>query len=204
MFRSMSAALLVVLAGCGGSSVDTGETGDAGDASLDVREDTRVDATIDGALDSPPSDTFIPADTSDTPPADAPAGVTLGLTASLFEDCMPIVADDPVSINGELVVTNGGSTAIGPLTATLGSVKTPAGATLATFRITSLSIPAIDPGKSGNAAFSKEKGSMFPATGCDTVKCGADVQIELTLNGPGLPPAGVRALSPTIKASCAF
>jgi hypothetical protein len=187
--RPLVLVSLIVIAACGGRVV----VAESSDAASGPRADTA----------SPASDSSAPADSRD-PPGDAPTGITVTLRGKIFEDCMPIVADDPVSIDGEVVVANGGSTPIGPLTATLGSVKTPLGSTLATYRIKGLSIGALAAGESGGTTFHKEKGSMFPAAGCDAVKCGAGVQLELTLYGAGLPPAGIRALSPVIEASCAF
>lgn len=179
------ASLLVV--GCGASSAPV----DA--ASLDAGSEDAggADAGSDAAR---PGDSGI-------------SFTSMTLVTTLTEDCMPVVAPDPLPIDGMLRVTNTGSAPIGPLHVEAGLVvQLLGGETLATFAIAPIDLPAIAPGATGSAAFTKTAGSLAGGaglSGCDVVACGAAVRIALLLTGPGIPD-GARASSEPLTVGCAF
>jgi len=120
---------------------------------------------------------------------------------------MPIVAADPLSIAGTIVVTN---TSTAPLGATHVSegrvVRLLGGDTIATFAVAPLELPTIAPGATVMAPFAKIAATPSGGaglTGCDIVACNTAVRIELALTGAGVPD-GAHAASEPLTISCAF
>lgn len=148
-----------------------------------------------------------------TTPADdasAPADVTGLFTAmtavtTLGQNCMPVVAADPLSLRGSITLTNTGTVPIGPITLTAGLVtRVLGGDTMATFAVTPVTLAVVAPGQSGTVAFAKTAGSLTGdagVAGCEIVPCDSPVRIALRLTGPHLP-EGARAFSEPMTMPC--
>jgi hypothetical protein len=205
---------------CGGSEDDAGggapsdvgadvggadARSDAGDSgALDTSVDAPVDAGGDAVADAPAdAGSDAPIEVGDAT-SDAGAGLVFTLTANVFEDCMPIVASDPVHITGNLTMKNDTGATVGPITATAGTVSKPGSAPFGTFGLKSFTLPAIATGGSESGGYEKDAGTFSPASACTSIACGSSVVVELTLFGPGLPSGGVRVASPAVTNSCAL
>ncbi len=220
--RALAWATTLLVMACGGSESSDGPTDTGGidgsfdgsgvdtSAPADVGLDTKTDATAaDTTADSTAetsADSIAEAspDTAADAVVDAPSGLTITVTPTIFEDCMPIVASDPVSITGDVTVRNDTGASVGPITATFGTVRTPGGAAFGTYKLKSLSIPAIAHGASSSAKFQKEPSTFSPASACASIKCGSSVEVELTFFGTGLPTAGLAVKSTAVTCSCAL
>lgn len=169
-------------------------------AALSLGCGTATPSTPDAAIADAGTDAPLPPD----------AGVSflsMTMVTTLSQDCMPIVADDPLAIAGSLVVTNTGAVPIGPIHVTDGLVlRLLGGDTIATFAVAPFDLPAIAPGATVMAPFTKTAGSLSGGaglTGCDVVACGTPVRIALALSGADLP-VGARAASEPLTVPCAF
>jgi hypothetical protein len=147
--------------------------------------------------------------TAATPPADA--DVTAAFTAmtavsTIGQNCMPVVAADPLSLSGSITLTNTGTVPIGPITLSTGFVtRLLGGDTLATFAVTPVTLAAVPPGQSATVAFTKTAGSLTGdagVSGCEIVPCDSPVRIVLRLTGPHLPD-GARSSSEPMTMPCA-
>lgn len=149
---------------------------------------------------------------STTPAADAsaPADGTASFTAmtavtTLGQNCMPVVAADPLSLRGSITLANTGAVPIGPVTLSEGLViRVLGGETMATFAVTPVTLAAVAPGQSGTVAFAKTPGSLTGdagVAGCEIVPCDSPVRIVLRLTGPHLP-EGARAFSEPMTMPC--
>jgi hypothetical protein len=175
---------------------------DANDSSMDALDAT--DASTDAGVD-------VGDDAIDATPDSADAndgGGTVSLTAmvtvgSIGQNCMPIVAPDPLSVSGSVDVSNTGTATIGPITSTSGAILSESGMEIATFAIDPISIAAIGPGATGSATFTKTSGTLMPANGCETVPCNATVRVAIDLSGPNIP-SGARAISAISRVECAL
>jgi len=142
--------------------------------------------------------------------ASAPADVTASFSAmtavtTLGQNCMPVVASDPLSLRGSITLTNTGTVPIGPITLSAGLViRVLGGETMATFAVTPVTLAAVAPGQSGTVDFTKTAGSLAGdagVSGCEIVPCDSPVRIALRLTGPHLPD-GARAFSEPMPMPC--
>jgi len=194
----------VFFVGCGGSEDTVPPPGDSGtdtriDATDSASDATDATSTTDGGLDASDS-----ADgTSDT--TDGATSATEGSLAikTLFQDCMPIVAKDPLHMQATATIKNVGTGKVGPITITDGAILDSSGKSIATFKVTSSTIAEIAGGASGSGAVEKNPDTLDPATGCSSVPCGSDVFVEVTYVGVGIVP-GSKARSPLTKITCAL
>lgn len=185
---------VVALVACGGpTSADVVDVNDASDVAVDVPVADVVDAiavtdatdAVDIAQDVPPMVSFI-----------SMVHVTM-----LSQNCMPIIASDPMTLTGSVDVTNSGGVAIGPITASDGIIVHEDGTELGRFTIAPISISAIAPGANGTAMLTKNGMSLTPANGCSTVPCSAPVRVEIPISGPNIPP-NTRAISAITIVTC--
>jgi hypothetical protein len=194
-----SVALALVFAACGQTPPgDGGDDASVPDASAGTdgaptpTDAGRGDALTDAGADGPAS----------------PDGSTGELeiavdVATLFEDCMPIVAPDPVTVQGTLSIKNKGASPAGPLVFAEAAVYDATGATrVATFKVDTTTQP-IPAGGKVDTVFEKQVDTLAPKGGCATVACNADYVVELAFSGPGAPP-GARARAKPKKMTCAF
>ncbi|MBK6535861.1 MAG: hypothetical protein IPF99_41920 [Deltaproteobacteria bacterium] len=142
--------------------------------------------------------------------ASVPADVTASFTAmtsvsTLGQNCMPVVAADPLSLRGSITLTNTGTVPIGPVTLSAGLViRVLGGETMATFAVTPVTLAAVAPGQSGTVAFAKTAGSLTGdagVAGCEIVPCDSPIRIALRLTGPHLP-EGARSFSEPMTMPC--
>lgn len=185
----------LVLAACGATSATPSEPGSAvgADAGTDS-EAAPPDAGGDGA------DAGATGDAS----ADA-ASSTLDVEVNvdtLFQNCMPIVPSDPVTVQGSVKVTNNGTSPVGPLTFANGRFLDGKLASLASFAVDTTT-QVLAPGAKATVLFEKTASSLTPANGCQTLACNSEVTVELSFAGPGVP-AGAHARSKPETVSCAF
>jgi hypothetical protein len=118
----------------------------------------------------------------------------------LFENCMPIVAADPLQVSGTLEVMNTGAVAIGPLTAMEGILTTDGLVELGHFALGAVTIPAVPPGQSQGVTINKVSGSLMGGQVCGP-GCGMLVRIRVPISGDNVP-AGAIASSPLQPLSC--
>jgi hypothetical protein len=122
---------------------------------------------------------------------------------TLFQNCMPIVAKDPITFQGTLTITNKSAVPLGPLTFATGKfLGAQAGAPLATFDVDATS-GTIAPSEKRSIVVEKVAGSLSPANGCQTVACNSEVTVELAYGGAGAP-AGAVVRAKAQAMSCAF
>ena len=192
-------AVMLAEASCGGTTYspsdspgDGGAEGANGEGSTsEGGADSGVpDARADGAADS----------AADALPSTLDVVLVID---SLFQNCMPIVSPDPVSVQGNLKITNKSASAVGPITFKNGAfLNAMTLAQIATFKLDTTT-PIIQPGATSQALVEKKAGTMVPAGGCQTLTCGAEFVVELAYTGPGVP-AGAVVRAPATKNSCAF
>lgn len=199
--RTSRLALALVLSGtfsvwaCGGSSgtripdVDAGTTsgGTSGTSGTSgttpVEEDADVPAPDDAGPDAPPA-----------------GEVEIELAAdALTQSCMPVVAADPVTMQGTITIRNQSNTVLPPLKFSKGAFLGLGGQVIATFA-TETTTPAVPPGETRSFLVEKASKSMSPAGGCSTVACGRDVIVELSYTGGRV--GNVRATP--IEMTCSF
>jgi len=182
--RNLLGSALVLCTGIGGCSSTTAT--DAGDA---------------GAIDG--SDAA-PADASDQAQPDASVSFTAMVAfTQLSQNCMPIVAPDPLTFTADILVTNTGGVPLGPIDASAGRIIHENGAALATFTFAAVQIPVIQPGATGRISFTKAAGSLLPANGCNTVACSTPLRAMIPITGPNVP-AGSEARSAIAVLPCTF
>ena len=166
----------------------------------DVSTDAATDVTTDAATDVAPTD---------APAADVPVAAFSAMTTltTINQNCMPVVAADPLTVAGTIALNNTGSLPIGPITLTAGLVvRLLGGDTMATFGVTSVTLPVVAPHTTGTVAFTKAAGTLAGAgdagvTGCQIVPCGSPIRIVLPLAGPNVPD-GARAASEPMTLPC--
>lgn len=193
--------VVVVAAACGGeSSTSSSSSGGVGaDAAADG-----APGPGDGGTDAPGPDDGGADAPADTGTDGAAASLEVELTVdTLRQDCMPIVAPDPVIMQGTLKITNKSASPVGPLTFASGKFfGAPPSAALATFA-TDTTTSTIAPGASTFVLVEKTTGSMSPKGGCQTLACNGSFVVELAFTGAGAPAnATVRAAAETM--SCTF
>jgi hypothetical protein len=115
---------------------------------------------------------------------------------------MPVIQDDPVQVKGSIRVQNNLKTSVGPITMSVGTFLDPNKVALATFKIQPVTIPVLGPGATGSADFEKLQGSMFPASGCDTLACGKKFIVDVTLTAPNIGNGGYDAMTVPIDIQC--
>jgi hypothetical protein len=201
-------ALLVVgvlLVGCGGANSQdlgptgssSGDTGDGGPGSGDAASgDTGgvVDAKSDGAGSSSGGDKF-----------DASGIITRQITITdFFQNCMPVVAADPIILKGTISIANGTSADIGPISFTSGSFLHPATlAVIASFKLKPVTMNVVQPGGNDTVGIEKQQNSASPANFCQTLTCGSEVVVEVIASGPGIPANDAIRTNP-LKLTCAL
>jgi hypothetical protein len=193
-----AAIVLAMTAACGDSSPTTPGEGEA-DASTDAPGgDGSTDAGLDGA-------------TGADAPADGGGGGDSGTTIgdleveigvdALAQNCMPIVAPDPATVQGTLTIKNNGKSPVGPLVFTQATVYPAAGGQpVATFEVDTTT-QEIAVNGTGTSVFEKQKGTLAPMNGCATLACDTLFVIELAFSGPGAPP-GAKMRSKPKKMLC--
>lgn len=202
---------LLVLGACGTQpSADVADAAFATDSALDAPGDAQ-DATVFDVADTPAIDGLDVADTAldvfgdaDASP-DAPTVSFQAMThiTSQSQNCQPFVAPDPMTLAGSVDLDNFGAVAIGPITASEGIFVRTDGSELARFTFPLITIPAIAPGTSGHAGFTKNTGSLVPASGCSAVPCGSVVRLAIPIAGTNVP-TGTRATSMISTIGCVY
>lgn len=191
-----------VLAACG-APVNPDVT-DATDAVADAVDTVDV-ATVD-AIDAV-SD-VVDSGSGDVTDATADATPTVSFIAmvhitQLSQNCMPIIASDPMTLTGSIDLQNTGGVALGPITANSGSIVADTGTELAHFTIAPITIGTVAGGATGTSMFAKDASSLMPANGCNTVACSSPVRVVVPISGPNVP-AGSRAISAITIVSCSM
>lgn len=125
----------------------------------------------------------------------AVAGLEVDVTVdALAQDCMPIVAPDPATVQGTLMIKNNTTSQVGPFVFTDATVYTASGTqVVATFKVDTTT-QQIAANGTGASVFEKQQSTLAPKNGCATLACGSDFVIELAFSGPGAP-AGAKARS---------
>lgn len=175
----LSFALLTAVAGCGSSPVATidagtdATAGDTGTADAAMIADTGTDTG--GSLDD------AGADAASTDDAASAATVTIsGLT--LFGNCMPIVAPDP--IRASWTATVAGATGA---TATLTSATLVITGTTTIVQNLTVDVPVIAlTGGAGSSMQTKVLADMNPSMACGGT-CGSPAHLDLTFMIDGAP-----------------
>lgn len=184
--RTSALWLSALLVACGGKTNDGNGTADA-----------TSDVALDTHLDEPPPDTDV------GPSVDTPGSISYAIEATVTEDCMPIVADDPIAIVGTITIDNEEPMAIGPIMIRSGSVVDTTGKVLTTFVVEPVvSLPSIPYRSTATGKFSKKAGSASPANKCSTLPCGGKVHVVLVVEGPGIAPYRSSAASPLLGLTC--
>jgi hypothetical protein len=173
----------------GGDDTADGSPGDSGGSSSGGLGDgsTSRDGGNGGGRDAGATDggTSVDATLGDDAGTADQVIVTINVT-DLFQDCQPIVREDPVQMKGSITVQNNTRMDVGPITMTDGAFYDANKARLATFKVTPASIPLVAPGAGGSADIVKAQPSMVPADGCNTLPCQGQYIVEVTLNAPQL------------------
>jgi hypothetical protein len=205
MGRSSVLALLL-FAGCGHgtSGGDGGHPADLS-AARDFSAQTEADLAVAPADLAVAADLATPADLA--APEDLTAPPNGMVTASLsdvmiFENCMPIVAPDPVSISATITITNTGNVPIGPVTVGSGEVVQNMNV-LISWKAQPVQTGVIQPGQSAMLQIAKTANSAMPAKACATLPCNGGVNLSVPYTGPGVP-NGNRAVSGLNFVTCAF
>ena len=190
LFVPGALALVAWIAACGGSSTTVAETpADAG--ASDAREDQASSDGDGGARDaSADVDVDAPA-----PPVEGTLEVD-----TLFQDCMPAVAPDPLTLQGLLRLENEGASPVGPLTFASGRFLR-GGAQVATFAVDTVT-QILPPGGKAEVLVEKQPGTLSPKGGCAVLTCDETVVVELAFTGPGISGAGT--VRGEAKVSCVF
>jgi len=118
-----------------------------------------------------------------------------------YADCMPAVPPDPVQLSGHVELLNNGTTAVGPIQFTGGTITWPTGGVVATFGVKPIAAFVIKPGEGLSPQVEKVPGSLKAASACGL--CGKAVRVELAFGGAGLP-TGSKVSSSEIALSCAY
>lgn len=196
-FFLASAALSLAFVACGETAPIAGD--DAGAAEAGASPDGSPTPT-DGAAGDASADAREGSAAFDGSTGELEVAVDV---ATLFEDCMPIVAPDPVTIQGTLSIKNKGASPAGPLVFAEAAVYDASGATrIATFKVDTTTQP-IPAGAKVDTVFEKQADTLAPKGGCATVACNAEYVIELSFSGPGAPPGAAARAKPK-KMTCAF
>jgi hypothetical protein len=174
--------------------------------SCDERPAVPADAATDGI--SQDRDSSIPGDSvpsADQPPhTDASSDLFIALMIeTLYANCMPAVPPDPVKLEGHVEALNNGSSAVGPLSFTAGTLTANDGAELATFSVEPVLSHVIKPGEGLSEQIVKVPGSLELASGSACGLCGETVRVGLSYSGAGIP-GGARVTSPRLTLSCAY
>ncbi len=118
---------------------------------------------------------------------------------ALFQDCMPIVAPDPLGVTFNLALTNTGDS---PATASVVSAVILDGgaAQVGSFEVMPTDFGPIPAGDSSMDVVTKTADSLMPADGCGVAMCNQTYTVELTLDVDGAH-AVASAMGPV---SCVF
>ncbi len=227
IYAGLGAALLALsAAACGSEELPVGAAGASPTPDPTVTTRPTPDAAVPPAPDAavpPAPDAAVPpvdASVADTAPSvdaapDAPvivdaAPVDAGAVGStlristLSENCMPIVAKDPIRLVGTVDVANNTPATVGPITATTGEIRDLAGNLRTSFDLLApLSTGTILSGQSVSRAIEKRPASAVPALQCATLACNTEVVVSLRLSGPGVA-AGTVVKSAPVRVSCTF
>jgi hypothetical protein len=204
MGRSSLLALLLV-GGCG-HEASGGDAGHLADLSAERDLSANFGADLATANDfaiasdlATPADLVAPDDLTAPPNGTVTASLS---TVMIFENCMPIVAQDPVSITATLTITNTGNVPVGPVAVDSGEV-TQNQNVLISFKVQPMQTGVIAPGQNAMLQVSKIANSAMPAKACATVPCNGGVNLVVPYSGPGVP-NGNRAVSGLSFVTCAF
>jgi hypothetical protein len=139
-----------------------------------------------------------------SPLVDAGGGMFMATVRldKLFENCMPIVAPDPLQVMGTLEITNTGAVPIGPVTATQGILTTESLMELGRFGLGPTQLASVAPGATGSVPIVKTSGTLMPANGCG-MSCGMLVRVRIPIAGPNVPDGSVVS-SPLTALQCAM
>ena len=172
-------------------------------ARLPVDAGVEAAVPVDAApIDAGPVDATVDA-TVDAGPVDAGSVTTSLKITTLAENCMPIVAKDPIRLVGSIDVVNTTPASVGPITATGGEIRDMAGNLRTRFDLlVPISVGPVPSGQTRSATYEKRPGTAVPALQCATLACNTDVVVSLTLSGAGT--AGVTAKSGPVRVTCSF
>lgn len=174
----------------GSSSVtlDDGSSSDGGSSSAGSSDDGSTSSVDSSGSDSSGDD-----------PTGNPVELEVDLTdPQAFQDCMPIVAPDPLNLSVTLEFDNPGE---GIGTADVTSARLLDGDTeVVSFDVAPASFGPFDPGDMTTSATMKVDGSAMPQNGCDTVECGGEYDLEIVFDVEGTEVIGTTS----VTVQCAF
>jgi hypothetical protein len=153
--------------GSSSGGADGGSSGSVGDAKVDgAGKDTGPD------VGPPPPGTI----------------ATQIYISDLFENCMPVIAADPITVKGTVTIQNGTNSAIGPVSFLEGTFLDPkTNAPIATFKLKPVTMQAVPPGGSQTVNIEKQSNSASPSNGCSTLTCSSQVIVQVDASGTGVP-----------------
>lgn len=162
-----------------GSSTSTTET--PADTTATAGETTAATTATDGSTGSTSA-----SSTSGSTTEGGMGALELAISSlQVFQDCMPIVAPDPVNATFQLALTNTGDAAASA-TVSSAAFLDAGGAQAATLEITPAAFGPIAPGDSMLTMAGKVPNSLVPANGCETLQCGQSYTLELVLDVDGV------------------
>lgn len=184
-------ALVIVLAGCGATASVDGT--DAGGGGADAAGADAGGGGADGGGGDGGADGAAPAASLD---------VTLAVDA-LFQNCMPSVPPDPISLTATVTVKNLGAAPAGPLTFSTGRFLGATSAVLAAFDVEATGAsPVIAPGATAAIPIAKKVGSVSPANGCSTLACSSEPVVEIAYAGASVAAGATAQAAATV--GCAY
>ena len=209
---STSLTLLLLLPACGdddgGIATTDGTTGTTGTTAVPETGTTAVPETGTTAVTETGTGTTAATETGTGTTAetgvDTTAGTETGTTAAtgdtttggmaalevtmsdlmLFQDCMPIVAPDPVGAMLMLALGNPGDEEQSA-TVTSATLYDGGGVEVATIEVTPADFGPVAPGDSIMVAVTKVPDSLMPASGCEVLECNGSHVLELALDVGG-------------------
>lgn len=220
--RVCASALLLALA-CGGD--DGGGSGTSSGSETTASTDPTTSTSAEGSSTGP-GDTSSGSTSADSSGGSSSGGSSSGVDSSssdggsssggsettggvselmieptglqAFMNCKPIVPADPLFLMGSLSLDNQGAAIT---SADVTSVRLLAnGADAATIAISPGAFGPLDAGESTSVPFQKVADSLMPASGCDGLSCGAEYDLEVTLDVDGAVAVG----SAAVIVECAF
>ncbi len=151
------------------------------------------------SVDSSGTDSGSSGDSSGDDPTGNPVELEVELTdPQAFQDCMPIVAPDPLNLSVTLEFDNPGE-GIGTADVTAARLSS-GGEEVVSFDVAPASFGPFDPDDMTTSATMKVDGSASPQNGCDTVECGGDYDLEIVFDVEGTEVIGTTS----VTVQCAF
>jgi hypothetical protein len=121
----------------------------------------------------------------------------------LGANCMPAVPADPVTLSGHAELLNNGSSAVGPIQFSGGTLVWPTGGVVATFSVKPIAAFVIKPGEGLSPQVEKVPGSLKTVSTAACGLCNKIVRVTLGLSGAGVP-AGSKVTSSNVTLSCVY